>query len=306
MKKDTLVIAVSSRALFDMDESNDIFIEKGINDYLKHHSKNENKPLKPGTAFPLVKKLISLNNLSANSPFVEVIVVSNVHPDVGLRIIKSIDHYELDIKKSAFTGSSDVVPYLSAFGVDLLLSKSIEDTQRAVDAGIPAASLYSTPKSISELEKENQIRIAFDGDAVIFSDESEAIYKEKGLEAFLEFEEKMAKNPMTEGPFTKFLQTIQKIQNLSNAEVKPFRLALVTARGSKARERVLRTLRAWEIDIDETFFLSGMEKSEVLKAFRPHIFFDDQDVHLKPASQHVPSAKVPYRSDGDMALLALK
>lgn len=298
-KSENLVIAVSARALFDMDESNDIFIKKGLNSYIEHHKKNENMALKPGTAFPLVNGLLELTK-KLDKQKVEVMVISNIHPEAGLRVIKSIEHYGLDIKKTAFTGNGDTVPYLEAFNVDLLLSKSESDTQSAIDAGIPAATLYATPKEIMKLGEEEEIRIAFDGDAVLFSDESEAIYKESGLAAFIEHEKEMANNPMTEGPFAKFLHTIQYIQNMSPEDKKPFRIALVTARGSEARERALKTLRAWNISIDEAFFLSGMTKYPILKAFRPHMFFDDQDAHLLPSSEHVPSAKVPYKTGSIM------
>lgn len=299
--KDTLVIAVSARALFDMEESNKVFLENGLDAYVAHQHENEDKPLKPGTGFPLVKAFLDLNKLSDTTPLVEVIVISNIHPEAGLRVIKSIEHHNLHIIKSAFTGSSNVVPYLSAFNVDLLLSRSETDTQNAIDAGIPAAMLYETPRGIKKLGEEEQIRIAFDGDAVLFSGESEAIYKEHGLQTFLEHEKSMADNPMMEGPFAKFLHIIQKIQNKAPKDKKPFRIALVTARGSKARERVLKTLRAWNVTVDETFFLSGMTKYPILKAFRPHMFFDDQETHLIPSSKHVPSAKVPYKKGSEMA-----
>ena len=302
INKDTLVIAVSARALFDMEESNKIFLENGLEAYIQHQHQNEEKPLKPGTGFPLVRAFLELNNLSEDkAPLVEVIVISNIHPEAGLRVIKSIEHHKLNIVKSAFTGNGNIVPYLSAFNVDLLLSRSEKDAQNAIDAGVPAAMLYETPRGIKKLGEEEQIRIAFDGDAVLFSDESEAIYKEKGLKAFLEHEKNMADNPMLEGPFAKFLYTIQKIQDKAPADKKPFRIALVTARGSEARERVLKTLRAWNVTVDETFFLSGMTKYPILKAFRPHMFFDDQETHLLPSSKHVPSAKVPYKKGSDMS-----
>lgn len=301
-QSDSLVIAVSSRTLFNMEESNRIFIEQGIEKYIEHQIEKEEIPLKPGVAFPLVKALLELNKYHETDRLVEVIVASNVHPQAGLRIIKSIQHYNLDIKKSAFTGGRDVVPYLSAFETDLLLSRSETDTQRALDAGIPSALMFGELRRNNN-QSDEEIRIAFDGDAVIFSEDSEKIYQTEGLEAFLAHEKAKAKDPMTEGPFAKFLRTLQKIQNKTGLVKKPFRIAIVTARGDNARERVLQTLRAWNIHVDEVFFLSGMPKAKILKAFNPHIFFDDQEHHVSPASKLVPSGRVPYHKDSELKLI---
>lgn len=291
-----LVVAVSARSLFNLEESHAVFEREGLDSYLRHVRGNEDRPLPEGAAFPLVKALLALNDLSPEGRLVEVIAVSSIHPDAGLRIVNSIDAHGLGIRRAAFTSGSPVLPILQAFDVDLLLSKSVDDARQAVNAGMAAAIMYSPPEGAA-VTVEDQIRIAFDGDAVIFSDESERIYKSEGLEAFLEHEARKALEPMAEGPFAKLLGTIQRIQKSAPPGRKPFRLALVTARGGNARERVLRTLRAWDIEMDEVYFLNGYPKDRILKAFRPHIFFDDQDTHVIPASRVVPSGRVPWKGE---------
>lgn len=288
-----LIVAVSARSLFDFEEAHLVYEAKGIEAYLSHVREREDVPLPKGAAFPLIEALLRLNELVPGERIVDVIAVSSIHPDAGLRVINSIDHYGLDVKKAAFTSGSSVLPILQAFEVDLLLSKSTADVQQAVDAGMAAAIMYTPPDG--EVPPADQIRIAFDGDAVLFSDESERVYKAQGLEAFMEHETKKAREPLPDGPFAKLLRMIQRIQTNSKAERRPFRLALVTARGGNARERVLRTLRAWDIEMDEVYFLQGFRKDRILATFRPHIFFDDQDVHLSPASRIVPSARVPWK-----------
>jgi 5'-nucleotidase len=293
----TLKIAVSSRALFDLEESNKVFQKHGREAYLKHHRKHEHEPLGPGVAFPLIKAILSLNALARNKErIVEVIIMSSAHPDAGVRIVNSIAYHGLDIGRSIFTGGAELQPYLLAFEVDLLLSRNHQDVQKAIDAGVAAAIMYDAPKG-QELDfTGGQIRIAFDGDAVIFSDESERIYKEQGIEAFQENEKRRAREPMADGPFARFLRTINLLQGRGPDGGNPFRIALVTARGGPARERAIRTLRTWDIQIDEAFFLQGLAKDGVLAAFKPHIFFDDQDVHVGPASKVVPAGRVPYRN----------
>lgn len=288
-----LVVAVSARSLFDFEEAHAVYEAEGIDAYLRHVREREEVPLPKGAAFPLVEGLLGLNGLIPGEKIVDVIAVSSIHPDAGLRVVHSIDHYGLDIKRAAFTSGSPVLPILQAFEVDLLLSKSAKDVQQAIDAGMAAAIMYTPPDG--EMPSGDQIRIAFDGDAVLFSDESERVYKERGLDAFVQHEVLKAREPLPDGPFAKLLRMIQRIQNASEAERRPFRLALVTARGGNARERVLRTLRAWDIEMDEVYFLQGFRKDGILATFKPHIFFDDQDVHLSPASRLVPSARVPWK-----------
>lgn len=292
-----LVIGVTSRALFDLSVENRIFEEEGFLAYSKYQREHENEILKPGTGFPLIEAILKLNEKIPSKRKTEVIIMSKNDTETSLRIFNSINHYNLDIVRAALTGGAHIAPYLKAFKVDLFLSASEEDVQNAIDAGVAAGLIYDSPKNIhTDIE---QIRIAFDGDAVIFSNESEKIYKEQGLEAFTEHEKKYAKTPLAEGPFAKFLKTLAYMQNemVGTGEKCPIRTALVTARSGPAHERVIRTLREWNIRVDEAFFMGGVEKTEILKAFGPHIFFDDQDVHLKPVFAEIPSARVPYKTE---------
>jgi 5'-nucleotidase len=224
----------------------------------------------------------------------EVVLMSRNNPDTSLRIFNSFDHHGLCIERAALTSGASLSPYLKAFKVDLFLSAYADDVQMAIDANVAAALVYNTNSNYNS--EAEQIRIAFDGDAVVFSDESEELYRSKGLEAFLEHERLNARKPLPEGPFAKLLKTISYIQSQFAQDNVPIRTALVTSRNRPAHERVIRTLREWQVRIDEAFFMGGVEKTSVLEAFKPHMFFDDQDVHVKPASSHVPSAKVPYKS----------
>jgi len=285
-----LVIGISSRALFDLEEPNDIFNKSGVDEYRRFQLENEREILKQGTAFHLVEALLKLNDLSGKK-LVEVIVMSRNSPDTGLRVFNSIEHHGLDITRAAFSGGENLSDYLEAFTVDLFLSKSEEDVQAAIDTGCAAAILYAPPK---EIDMSKQIRIAFDADAVIFSEQSEHIYKTQGLKAFLAHEKENVNKPLPEGPFAKLLKTLSFLQE--QFESSPIRLAIVTARNSPAHERVVQTLRTWKVHVDEAFFLGGLSKDQILKAYRAHIFFDDQETHLEDASKVVPSGKVPYKT----------
>lgn len=293
---DKLVVGISSRALFDLEEENKIFEAEGLAAYSKYQLSHENDILKPGTAFPLIRALHKLN--SEGKYLTEIIIMSKNSADTSLRIFNSIKHYGLNISRAALVGGAPIAPYLNAFRTDLFLSANEEDVQEAINANVAAGIICSHSELPIDPDKEiEQIRIAFDGDAVIFSDESEKIYQSEGLEAFAEHEQLNAQKPLPEGPFAKLLKTISMIQRGFEGEIVPIRTALVTARNAPAHERVIRTLRAWDIRIDEAFFLGGIEKSEVLKAFGANIFFDDQTVHTDPASKLVPAARVPYKKN---------
>ncbi len=293
---DKLVIGVSSRALFDLEAENAIFENEGLEAYAEYQIAHEKDTLKPGTAFPLIKALQKLN--ADGRYLTEIIVMSKNSADTSLRIFNSIEEYGLDISRAALVGGNSIAPYLDAFKTDLFLSANEEDVQEAINAGFAAGIICSHDNlPIDPSDNISEIRIAFDGDAVIFSDESERIFKEKGLQAFTEHEQANAKNPLPEGPFAKLLKTISLIQQQFPKDSVPIRTALVTARNAPAHERVVRTLRAWNVRIDESFFLGGIGKSDVLKAFGANIFFDDQPVHTTPASRLVPSARVPYRQN---------
>lgn len=291
---DKLVIGVSSRALFDLEAENEIFEKGGLEKYSEYQIAHENDILKPGTAFPLIKALQKLND--GGRYLTEIIVMSRNSADTSLRIFNSIEHYGLDISRAALVGGASISPYLGAFKTDLFLSANEGDVQEAINAGIAAGIICDHEHLPIDTNADiKQIRIAFDGDAVIFSDESERIYKEKGLNAFAEHERENAGKPLPEGPFAKLLKTLSLIQQKFPKDSVPIRTALVTARNAPAHERVVRTLMAWNVRIDEVFFLGGIRKSEVLKAFGANIFFDDQTVHTEPASKLVPSARVPYK-----------
>lgn len=289
-----LVVAISSRALFDLAESHHVFETQGVDAYHEYQVTNEDKPLAPGIAFKMVKKLLALNE-DADNPRVEVILLSRNSADTGLRVFHSIKHHRLDVSRAAFTRGQSTYPYVSAFGAHLFLSADAQDVAEALNAGFAAATILPsavTRQAVQQTE-QSQLRIAFDGDAVLFSDEAERVFQEQGLEAFTESEVKSAKTPLPGGPFKEFLAVLHQIQSEYPTEASPIRTALVTARGAPAHERAIRTLRAWNIRIDEAIFLGGMDKGPFLKAFDADIFFDDQSKHCDSARQHVATGHVP-------------
>lgn len=292
-----LVVGVSSRALFDLTKENDIFEKEGVQAYCEYQREHETEILKPGPGFKLIKALLGLNSLGDGKERVEVIIMSRNSADTSLRVFNSIEHYGLNISRAVLASGGSLAPYLAAFKTDLFLSAYEDDVQAAINSGIAAGIICNDVESDYNAEDAiKQIRIAFDGDAVLFTDESEMIYQKEGLEAFEENERKNADKPLPQGPFAKFLKTISNIQKEFNPEESPIRTALVTARSAPAHERVIRTLRAWNVRIDEAFFLGGVSKRDVLEAFGAHIFFDDQAIHTTPASEVVPSARVPYKT----------
>lgn len=290
-----LVVAISSRALFDLDASHKVFVEQGIEAYCHYQIKNEDVPLDPGVAFPLVKKLLALNDALSDKGSIEVILLSRNSADTGLRIFNSIGHHGLNITRAAFTGGENPFGYVSALGAHLFLSADSEDVGNALDAGIAAATLIPS-KNDSDRQSlaDEQLRIAFDGDAVLFSDEAEQVYRARGLQAFEETEKAAAHEPLSGGPFKSFLSILHQFQANLPPESSLIRTALITARGAPAHERVIRTLRAWDIRIDEALFLAGMDKGRFLQAFGADIFFDDQKGHCESARKHVPTGHVPH------------
>ncbi len=295
-----LVIGISSRALFDLNMENEIYENDGLEAYCKYQLEHENDILKPGTGFALIEAMLRINELNDSKKRVEVVIISRNSADTSLRISNSINHYQLEITRAAFTGGEPVAKYLNAFDVDLFLSATEKDVQDAAEAKIASGMIYDSPNNTDNKKSLQQIRIAFDGDAVLFSEESENIYQTQGLDAFLEHENSNAQKPLPEGPFAKFLKTISfmqfdLIEGQTTEITPPIRTALVTARNSPAHERVIRTLRTWNVRIDETFFLGGVAKDRVLASFKPHIFFDDQHNHCGPASKVVPTARVPVK-----------
>jgi len=286
-----LVIGIASRALFDLGASHEIFEKDGVEAYCRYQVEHEDDPLEPGVAFSLTRKLLALNSADPNNPRVEVILLSRNSSDTGLRIFNSIRHHKLDITRAVFTRGESPFRYVPAFGVHLFLSAAPDDVRTALEAGYAAATIL--PSNVGQNETE-QLRIAFDGDAVLFSDEAERVFKEGGLEAFSSSEAQSAKEPLLGGPFKDFLAMLHRIQSEYPPDSSPIRTALVTARGAPAHERVIRTLRHWGIRIDESLFLSGMDKGPFLQAFGADIFFDDQRKHCESARLHVPTGHVPH------------
>lgn len=289
-----LVVGISSRALFDLEEENALFERDGVEAFINYQLDHIAEAPRPGTGFRLIQNLMSLNQ-EGQPRRVEVIILSRNNAITSLRITKAIEHYGLDIARSAWTGGASQANYLGAYKVDLFLSAHEEDVQAAINAGFAAARIYGPPQQAEHKEHDKAIRIAFDGDAVLFSAESERIYQEKGLEAFVQHERDNATRPLSDGPFAPLLKTIAKIQAGYSLIDAPIRTALITARNSSAHERVIRTLHAWNVRIDEVHFLGGVSKHEILAAFGADIFFDDQDAHCGPASQVVPTAIVPAK-----------
>ncbi len=285
------VVAISSRALFDLDESHRIFETEGVDAYARYQIAREEDILSPGIAFNLVHKLLRLNQLSEYGQPVEVILLSRNSGDTGLRIFNSIERHGLDIVSAAFTNGENPYAYIESFGADLFLSAHAEDVVAALRAGYAAATILP---SVSQSAYPDQLRVAFDGDAVLFTDEAERIYQEQGLDAFSDSEARAAGSPLPGGPFKSVLAAFHQIQSSFPADENPIRTALVTARSAPAHKRVILTLREWGIRIDEALFLGGKDKGPFLKAFGADIFFDDQTRHCESASGHVTTGHVPH------------
>lgn len=291
--KQKMVIAISSRALFDLEESHRVFEKEGVEAYCRYQLERENEILKPGTAFPLVQKLLRLNELGEARERVEVILLSRNSADTSLRVFNSIQEHNLPITRAAFTNGSSPFKYVEPFGADVFLSTDPEDVASTLGAGFAAATMLPSNTKNSAANK-GKLSIAFDGDAVVFSDEAELVYQQKGLVEFAKHEVRAAKKPLPGGPFRNMLSALHRIQSEFPAGESPIRTAIITARSAPAHERVIRTLRAWDIRIDEAVFLGGLPKGEFLRTFGADIFFDDQQGHCDSARQHVPTGHVPH------------
>ncbi len=298
-QQDKMVIGISARALFDLAREHEIYESQGVEAYCSYQIEHEQEALQPGPGFGLIRSLLALNAHSGEE-LVEVIIMSHNSPDTSLRVFNTIRHYGLTITRAVLVSGASLAPYLEAFHTDLYLSACEEDVQCAIDSGIAAGIICTEqgggfdPNTSGETAR---IRIAFDGDAVLFTDESEQIFKARGLHAFEENEERNARKPLAEGPFAKFLKKLSDLQRMLADDTGscPIRTALVTSRSAPAHERVIRTLRSWNVRVDEAFFLGGLEKKAVLAAFGAQIFFDDQSIHTLSAAEAVPAARVPYR-----------
>lgn len=285
-----LTIAISSRALFNLDESHQVYEKEGIEAYRQYQIDREEEPLAPGDAFHLVKKLLHINVMLEQSK-VEVILLSRNTADTGLRIFNSIEHHGLNITKAAFCGGSSPYRYITAFNCHLFLSTNGQDVRMALENGIAAATIMPSKAANTD---DIKLRFAFDGDAVLFSDEAERIYKTKGLDEFTRSERASAKEPLSGGPFKPFLAALQMLQQEFGEDNSPIRTCLVTARAAPAHERVVKTLRAWNIKIDESLFLGGQDKGSFLRAYDADVFFDDQQGHCESTREHVATGHVPY------------
>ena len=288
-----LVVAITARALFHMEDSHALFEREGIQAFADFQRQREDDVLPPGIAFPLVRKLLALNQgATVDAPRVEVILLSRNSSDTGLRVFNSIQHHGLDIRRATFTAGAPVWPYIKPFGAQLFLSANPESVRAALAAGVAAATIL--PERASE-PRQRQLRIAFDGDAVIFGDESERVSREQGLEAFGRHERALAHEPLSGGPFRGFLAALHGLQAaFPVGEDSPIRTALVTARSAPAHERVIRTLREWNVRLDEALFLGGRDKGPFLEAFGADIFFDDSPHNINSARRHVAAGHVPH------------
>jgi 5'-nucleotidase len=290
---DLLTVAISSRALFDLEDSHSLFEAQGIDAFAAHQRSREDDVLEPGIAFPLVRKLLALNEgAPVESPRVEVILLSRNSSDSGLRVFNSIQHHGLAISRATFTSGAPTWPYIKPFGAQLFLSANPESVRRALENGVAAATILPAK---AQAHRHDQLRIAFDGDAVIFDDEGERVSQEGGIEAFHRHERERAREPLSGGPFRGFLDALHRLQAAYPAgETSPIRTALVTARSAPAHERVIRTLREWGVRLDEALFLGGRAKGPFLDAFGADIFFDDSLHNIDSARQHVATGHVPH------------
>jgi 5'-nucleotidase len=285
-----LVVALSSRALFDFEEENLVFEGADDREYMRLQLERLDKVAKPGVAFPLVRKLLAFNTAEANR--VEVVILSRNDPVSGLRVFRSAQEYKLAIERGVFTRGRSPYRYLKPLGSVLFLSANEADVRDALEAGVPAARVYPDSARAAE-QYPNEVRIAFDGDAVLFSDEAERVFQSGGLNAFIAHETEKAALPLLPGPFQPLLLALHRLQQASEGHA-PMRLrtALVTARSAPAHERAVRTLMEWGLEVDEAMFLGGLDKGQFLREFEPDFFFDDQTRHCDSASLFAPTGHV--------------
>jgi len=297
-----LVVAISSRALFDFEEENEVFEQGDDRAYMALQLARLDIPAKPGVAFSLVKKLLAFNAAASTctnhgepsqTPIdhpVEVVILSRNDPVSGMRVFRSAQHYGLAIERGSFTRGQAPWRYLKPLHANLFLSTHLSDVRAALAAGVPAAQVYPHSVHASDAHPD-EVRIAFDGDAVLFSDEAERVYQAQCLQAFHQHEIENAALPLPDGPFKPLLFALQRLQQAGTPAM-CIRTALVTARSAPAHERAIRTLMNWHIEVDEAMFLGGLAKGEFLREFEPDFFFDDQTGHIESAAQHVPSGHV--------------
>jgi len=283
-----LVVAISSRALFDFEQENEVFEKGDDRAYMDLQLSKLDEPAKPGVAFSLVQKLLAFN--SKDIKRVEVVILSRNDPVSGMRVFRSAQHYGLNVQRGTFTRGQPPWRYLKPLHANLFLSTHLSDVRAALEAGVPAAQVYPQSTHASSAHP-NEVRIAFDGDAVLFSDEAERVFQEQGLSAFQQHEKDNANLPLSGGPFKPLLEALHRLQQEGTPTMR-LRTALVTARSAPAHERAIRTLMNWNIEVDEAMFLGGLAKGEFLREFEPDFFFDDQTGHVNSAAEHVPAGHV--------------
>ncbi len=286
-----LVVAISSRALFDFEKENEVFEREGEEKYIGLQLSSLDIPATQGVAFPLVKKLLAFNTPNAHR--VEVVILSKNDPVSGLRVFRSAKQAGLPVERGVFTRGRSPYRYLKPLDANLFLSMNESDVTSAIAVGYPAAIVYPQSRS-EEVQHANEVRIAFDGDGVLFSDEAERVYQREGLDAFQAHETKHANRPLPPGLFKPLLEALHRLQTAGSDVPMRIRTALVTARSAPAHERAIRTLMGWDIGVDEAMFLGGLDKGAFLREFEPDFYFDDQRGHVESARKHVASGHVPF------------
>lgn len=294
-----LVVGLASSALFDLEESDAIYRTRGAIRYREFQREKQDVPLSQGVAFPFIRRLLSLNELDPENPPVEVVLLSRNSPDTGLRVMNSIEHYRLGMTRAVFLEGGTPHRYIPALNISLFLSANEADVRQAIHAGMPAGQVLQS--QFSDLDDDRELRIAFDFDGVLADDEAESVFQTENLAAFQMHELEKALVPHSPGPLKTFLEKVAGIQLMEeqraeadSAYVKKLRIAIVTARSAPAHRRVINTMRHWGININDAFFLGGIEKKKVLEVLNPHIFFDDQKLHLESAANVLPSVHIPF------------
>ena len=298
--EEKLVIAVAASALFELDEADAVFREKGVRAYRDYQRTHENDVLKPGIAFPFVRRFLELNKVFPDSQPAEVVLLSRNDSDTGLRVFTSIEHYGLGIVRAAFTRGNSPFRYIPAYNVSLFLSANEEDVIEALNHGYPAGRVL--PSVTSDDKTDNELRVAFDFDGVIADDSAEQVFKKEGIDAFYNSETEKAQTAIASGPLGDLFRKLGNLRALEDEREEQDRnyhrflkTAIVTARSAPAHRRVINTLRSWNITVDETHFLGGMDKGRILETLRPHIFFDDQQHPYLDTAQHfTPSVHIPF------------
>jgi 5'-nucleotidase len=296
-----LVIGIASSALFDLSESEAVFRDEGEESYRRYQEEHLDDPFRSGVAFPFIRRLLSLNDLTgADDPLVEVIVLSRNDPDTGLRVMRSISHHTLSITRAIFTQGRSPYLFMPVLNMSLFLSANEDDVRNAIAQGHPAGQVLASAYTD---DSSDELRIAFDFDGVLASDESEQVFQRHGLQEFQHHETANAVAPLNPGPLRDFLANINRIQKREEQKrqecesySRRVRVSIVTARSAPAHERAVASLKAWGLTVNDAFFLGGIDKGAIMPVLRPHIFFDDQRTHLVSTAQSVPSVHVPFGS----------